>query len=142
MVDEDLVSRKLSRLRGYVQALKASDDITWDKYQSDPRAKAFVERYLHLAIEEVIDVANHLVSFHKWREPEGYRDLFLVLSENSVIPAEDLPVFQNMAAFRNMLVHRYERVDDAVVYGLFRNRLGDFDVFGDLIKAWVTRARL
>ena len=140
MVDHELVSRKLSRLHGYVDGLRQAEDITWQVYQQDPRAKAFVERYLHLTIEEVIDIANHLVSFHGWREPEGYRDLFLVLSENGVIPKKDLPTFQNMAGFRNLLVHRYERIDDEVVYGLFRKRLGDFDAFADLVRMWCSRS--
>jgi uncharacterized protein YutE (UPF0331/DUF86 family) len=42
--------------------------------------KAFVERYLHLAIEELLDIANHFVSFYQWREPAGYRDLLLLLT--------------------------------------------------------------
>ncbi len=81
MVDKELLSRKMSRLRSYTEALKNAGDIDWEKYKSDPRAKAFVERYIHLAIEEVIDIANHLISFYKWREPTGFRDLFLILQE-------------------------------------------------------------
>jgi len=81
MVDKELLSRKLSRLRSYVEALKSAEDIDWGKYQSDLRARTFVERYLHLAIEEVMDIANHLISFYKWREPTGYRDLFQILKE-------------------------------------------------------------
>ena len=60
MVDKELLSRKLSRLRSYVEVLKRAEDITWEKYRSDVRAKAFVERYLHLAIEEVIDIAKRV----------------------------------------------------------------------------------
>ena len=86
MVDRELLSRKLSTLAYYAEELSKADDITWQRYISDPRSKAFVERYLHLCIEEVFDIANHIISFHKWREPAGYRDLLQVLRENSVIP--------------------------------------------------------
>jgi len=136
-VDRDLLSRKLSRLQEYVNALRTAEDIDWGKYRSDIRARAFVERYLHLAIEEVLDICNHLVSFQRWREPTGYRDLFLILSEQGVIPRERLATFQNMASFRNMLVHRYERVDDELVFGIFKRRLDDFDEFTALVAAWV-----
>ena len=110
MVDTELISRKLSRLQGYVDELKAATDISREKYRSDIRTKAFVERFLHLAIEEVIDIANHIVSFEQWREPSGYRDLLQVLSEKEVIPEKQLSRFQNMISFRNMLVHRYEHI--------------------------------
>lgn len=139
MVDIELISRKLSRLQGYVDELKAATDITWEKYRSDLRTKAFVERFLHLAIEEVIDIANHIVSFEQWREPSGYRDLLQVLSEKDIIPKKQLSRFQNMASFRNMLVHRYENIDEELVYGIFSKHLTDFDLYSNLIMQWVEK---
>ena len=112
-------------------------DITLKKYQEDLRARAFVERYLHLCIEKVIDIGNHFISFYRWREPEGYRDLFHVLHENGVIPKAHLASFQNMASFRNMLVHRYEKTDNEVVYGIFKKHLDDFDLFIRLVTEWI-----
>jgi len=129
MVDKELLSRKISRLLTYTEALMSAEDIDWEKYKSDLRAKAFVERYLHLAIEEVIDITNHLISFFKWREPAGYRDLFQILKEHGIMSEKDLPTFQNMASFRNMLVHRYETIDEELVFGLFKKRLDDFELF-------------
>ena len=137
MVDIELMSRKLSSLQAYVDELKAAKDISWEKYLSDVRSKAFVERYLHLAIEEVLDIANHIVSFHQWREPTGYRDLLLILSEKKIIPEDQLSIFQNMASFRNMLVHRYETIDEVLVFGIFSKHLGDFDLFSTLIMEWI-----
>jgi uncharacterized protein YutE (UPF0331/DUF86 family) len=139
MVDKELLSRKLSRLQHYVDVLKTAEDINWQKYRDDLRIKAFVERYLHLAIEELLDIANHFVSFYQWREPAGYRDLLLILTEQGILPQEHLAVFQNMASFRNMLVHRYENIDDELVFGIFKKRLEDFDLFMALIMDWAGR---
>lgn len=141
MVDKELLSRKISRLRSYTEALISAEDIDWEKYKSDLRAKAFVERYLHLAIEEVIDIANHLISFFKWREPTAYRDLFQILKEHGILNERDLPTFQNMASFRNMLVHRYETIDEELVFGLFKNRLDDFELFIRMVVNWVERQK-
>ena len=137
MVDDELISRKLSRIQFYVDELRAATDITWEKFSADVRTRAFVERYLHLAIEEIIDTANHIVSFCQWREPAGYRDLMRILSEKGVIPEDQLPIFQNMASFRNMLVHRYEVIDAELVYGIFGKHLADFELFISLITRWV-----
>jgi len=141
MVDKELLSRKLSRLQNYVDVLKTAEDIDWQKYRDDLRIKAFVERYLHLAIEELLDIANHFVSFYQWREPAGYRDLLLILTEHGIFPREHLTIFQNMASFRNMLVHRYENIDDELVFGIFKKRLEDFDLFTTLIMDWVGRQK-
>lgn len=141
MVDKELLSRKISRLRSYMEALMSAEDIDWEKYKSDLRAKAFVERYLHLAIEEVIDIANHLISFFKWREPTGYRDLFQILKEHGILNEKDLPTFQNMASFRNMLVHRYETIDEELVFGLFKKRLDDFELFIRMVVTSMERQK-
>jgi uncharacterized protein YutE (UPF0331/DUF86 family) len=136
MVDKELVSRKLSQLRMYVDELRRAEDINWGKYTSDVRTRAFVERYIHLAIEEVIDIANHFVSFHQWREPTSFRDLFSILREHDIIPEDHLLTFQKMASFRNMLVHRYESIDNELVFGIFNKHLGDFDIFIRLVADW------
>ena len=137
MVDKELLSRKISQLREYIAVLKNAEDITWKKYEEDLRARAFVERYLQLCIEKVIDIGNHFISFHRWREPEGYRDIFHVLHENGVIPKDHLSTFQNMASFRNMLVYRYEKTDNEVIFGIFKKHLEDFDLFISLVMEWI-----
>jgi len=32
-------------------------------------------------------------------------------------------------SFTNILVHHYEKVEDEVVFGIFKNKLGDFFLF-------------
>ena len=60
---------------------------------------------------------------------------------NGVITRDHLQRFQNMASFRNMLVHRYEKIDDEVVFGIFQEKLGDSDLFANLVKEWLTNQR-
>jgi uncharacterized protein YutE (UPF0331/DUF86 family) len=57
----------------------------------------------------------------------------MVLTENKILTPDDLPRFENIASFRNLLVHYYEKVDNAIVYGIFKNNLSDFDLFVDRI---------
>jgi uncharacterized protein YutE (UPF0331/DUF86 family) len=129
MVDRVLLERILSDIQSNVKALRNAEDITWDIYRTDIRARRFIERTLHITIEACIDAAQHIISDEQMREPTSYRDTFLVLAENKILKPEDLPRFENIASFRNLLVHYYERVDDAIVYGVFKNNLSDFDLF-------------
>jgi len=39
-----------------------------------------------------------------------------------------------------MLVHRYENIDDELVFGIFKKRLEDFDLFMMLIMDWAGRS--
>ncbi len=124
MVNGDVIERKLSKLKEYVDELRMADDIGWDEYRGNVRNRAFVERYIHMAIQTVFDIANHIISYQQWKEPETYRETFGILAAHGVLPDDKVAGFQNMASFRNMLVHHYESVDDEVVFGIFKNRLG------------------
>jgi len=54
-----------------------------------------------------------------------------------VISARHLLIFQNMASFRNLLDHRYEKIDDEVVYGIIKKRLSDFHDFVGQVEKWI-----
>lgn len=129
MVDPILLERIISDIRSNVKDLKDSNDITWEVYKTDKRARRFIERTLHIIIEGCIDAAQHIVSDEKLREPTSYRDTFAVLTENGILHQNDLARFENIASFRNLLVHYYEKVDDEIVYGIFKNNLSDIDLF-------------
>jgi uncharacterized protein YutE (UPF0331/DUF86 family) len=137
MVDRILLEKILADIISNVHGLRQANDITWEVYQTDIRSRRFVERTLHVLIEACIDVAQHIISDEHFREPASYRDAFVVLAEERVINPDDLPRFEQMAAFRNLIVHYYERVDDGIVYGVFKQNLGDFDLFVERIVAYL-----
>jgi uncharacterized protein YutE (UPF0331/DUF86 family) len=137
MVDRVLIERILADIKSNVKALRNAEDITWDIYRTDIRARRFVERTLHISIEACIDSAQHIISDEQMREPTSYRDTFLVLAENKILKPDDLPRFENIASFRNLLVHYYERVDEAIVYKIFKNNLSDFDLFVERIVSFL-----
>ncbi|CAN2043157.1 DUF86 domain-containing protein [Candidatus Magnetomoraceae bacterium gMMP-1] len=139
MVDRILSERIFSDIKANLKDLRDATDINWQVYKTDKRARRFVERTLHILIEACIDIAQHIISDEKLREPVSYRDIFTVLAENNILQVDDLKKFENMASFRNLIVHYYERVDDEIVYGIFKRNLSDFDLFlkriGDYLKS-------
>jgi len=129
MVDQLLVERILTDIKSNIKALRQAGDISWVVYKTDMRSRRFVERTLHILVEAVIDVGQHIISDENLREPVSYRDTFVVLAENKIIKTENLKTYEKMAAFRNLIVHYYERIDDEVVFGIFQRNLNDFDLF-------------
>jgi uncharacterized protein YutE (UPF0331/DUF86 family) len=55
------------------------------------------------------------------------------------LPDKKVPDYQNMASFRNILIHHYEKVEDEVVFGIFKNRLGDFLLFKKSILEYINK---
>ena len=137
MVNRVLLERILADIKTNVKDLRDANDITWDLYRTDVRARRFVERTLHITIEGCIDAAQHIISDGEMREPTSYRDTFAVLTENNILSPEDLSRLENIASFRNLLVHYYEKIDNEIVYGIFRNNLSEFDLFVDRIVSFL-----
>ncbi|GEM_PF-374202 len=63
-----------------------------------------------VAIQGAIDIGNRIISIMGWRRPESYRDVFEVLLENGVIEEKLAFKLQDLAGFRNVLVHLYWRL--------------------------------
>ncbi len=69
------------------------------------------ERNLHVVIEGIIDLANSLAGKEGNRSPESYADIFSVLHETNLLPKKLTNEGEEMARFRNLLVHGYANVD-------------------------------
>ena len=68
--------------------------------------------------------------------------MFLILSEEGIIPDNLLPDLTNMVGFRNLIVHNYARIDDRLVYAVLQDRVGDFARFAASVVAFLEQARV
>jgi len=60
-----------------------------------------------VAIQSSIDLGNRIISLEGYRKPETHRDVFVVLEERGEIPHTLSLQLQDLAGFRNALVHFY-----------------------------------
>jgi uncharacterized protein YutE (UPF0331/DUF86 family) len=129
-----VIVERLQRLRSYVsELLSLQGEVTFEVYQQDKFKRKFIERTLHTALEASLDIGNRLIAAKALRQPETDQDVFVILSEAGVLPAERLDTYKRMAGFRNILVHEYARLDDAAVFGVFQRRLQDLVAFADAV---------
>ena len=133
---DDAIVERLTYLRNELSYLKRERDgiRSFRQYVENIRLKKAVERSLQVAVEACLDIGRRLIALEGFRYPEDNRDVFRVLAEEGVVPAEMLPSLLEMASFRNLIVHDYARIDDAKVYAILKKRLGDF---GDFARAVV-----
>jgi uncharacterized protein YutE (UPF0331/DUF86 family) len=129
MIDKLLIEKKLRKIEEFLQELKTAKVKNFVEFGKDIVTKRFVERNLELAIEQMVDICKHFISGLDMREPETYAECFQILSEGKVIPKNTVHTFQAMVRFRNILIHGYNGIDDAITYKIYKNRLNDFRTF-------------
>jgi uncharacterized protein YutE (UPF0331/DUF86 family) len=97
--------------------------------KADHKYRSAIERDLQVAIEACIDVGKVIISEKKLRLPESMKDVFAVLYENGFVDRPMLNILESMVGVRNILVHRYEKIDLEIIYGILKKHLPDFQKF-------------
>ena len=105
MVNPNVLAARLERLQEYLHILEAVQQYDLQRFLQDPFVHGTAERNLHLAIECLLDIGNHVISDRGYRKPESYAEIFHILHENQIIPESLHGELEGMAAFRNLLVH-------------------------------------
>ena len=132
MVRKELVAARLERLRGYFGTLKSIRTFGLQRFKDDVFVHTTAERCLHLAIESVLDIGNHIISDRKYRKPGTYSEIFEILAEEGVISSELSGHLAGMAAFRNVLVHDYLRIDLDRVYSIVDEKVQYLEALAEI----------
>ena len=138
MVDPGRLRSLLDRLGEEIGHLRRLAAIAPDELLADADRLAAIKYRFVVAIETCIDAAQHVIASVSLRAPADFADAFAVLGEAELLPSKLVPALQEMARFRNLLVHGYQRVDDRRVLQILASRLDDLDAF----RAHVARSAL
>jgi len=90
-------------------------------------------------VEACIDIANYIISVKGFRRAEEYSEMFKVLKEEGVIGKGLATKLEDMARFRNLLVHRYGEVDNRRVLEIIKYNLKDVKEFEREIGEFMRR---
>ncbi len=96
MVNKNVLAARLERLREYIHNLEAAQQFDCKRFIEDPFIHGMAERNLHLAIECLMDIGNHIITRNGYRKPESYADIFRILQENAIISAGLLKKIEGM----------------------------------------------
>ena len=96
-----------------------------------------------VCIEAVSGVAAHLLATTTTAKPTGMADSFKALHSEGILGSNELiENLVEMSRFRNLIVHRYWKVDYEVVYSILQSHLSDFRKFAIEIGAYLDRENL
>ena len=135
MTDPALVAKKLNLIESYVRELRTLAKP--EALRRDIREQRFVLHTLQLAAQAALDIASHIVSDERLGEPDTYRELFELLARHRWIEPVLSSKLEDMAGFRNVVVHGYADVDLNVVEDVVKNHLDDLLAFVRAIRTRV-----
>jgi uncharacterized protein YutE (UPF0331/DUF86 family) len=113
-----------------LKKLRAFRGATEEEFRRTAALHDLAERYLHLAVECVLDLANHFIAEAGLPIPETNQDSFSRLEDAGEIDAQLADRLRSWAGFRNVLVHEYIDIDHGIAWAAIQDELTDLEAFG------------
>jgi uncharacterized protein YutE (UPF0331/DUF86 family) len=132
-----VLANKLQVLDEVLLELDSLGSIDAAALKGDWRTRRAIERDLQVLVEVVIDVCQRLIALAGQSPATTGGDAVERCVQLGALT--DLDAYRQMVRFRNFLVHRYDRIDEAILSDVVNNRLADFERFRDEVLIYVNK---
>lgn len=133
-MDVERIKDKLAELQVYITELDEDLPDAEDEYIGERKTRRACERTFQLACEDVLDICNLVIAGKSLGLPKDNRDTIRKLADNKIIPKKLSDRLEDMVGFRNLLVHRYGKVDDSRAYHYLKEDIDDLYEFAEMIE--------
>jgi len=127
-----VIENKLRVIEQKVNEIRSWDIGSYEEFKGNSLLQNAVERALQVAVEAIIDVSERILSIKRVPPAGSGAANLQALEQQGVIKTASH--YSDMIRFRNFIVHRYEKIDTEIVYGILRNKLDVFLEFVDGIR--------
>lgn len=128
-VNTDLIRQRAKEIRDALEVLRRYGALQQEEFLARAETVDAAKYRLVVAIEAAISICTHLAARLAPRAPESYAECFALLVGTGVIAPELGDRLGQMARLRNLLVHVYWQVNDAKIWEVPREHLGDLEAY-------------
>jgi len=137
MIDQSLVESKMADLQAYfaeLDTIVANDvrDIVADNLKLRS-----VERLFQLIVDTAVDINTHIIATSLASVPDDYQSTFISLAEQAILPMDFAVRIAPSVGLRNLVVHRYGRVDVKRMVDDIKREIGQYHEYLKYIDAYI-----
>jgi uncharacterized protein YutE (UPF0331/DUF86 family) len=134
-IDLKVVEDRLGIARDCVATLRRLPRATLEAFLADERTPLAAESALRRAIEALFDTARHVLSKGFGHGALEYRDVARKAHERGLVTDPGLAGrFEQIAGYRNRLIHFYDAVTTKELFGILRDDLQDLEALADTLE--------
>ncbi|MDD4256129.1 MAG: DUF86 domain-containing protein [Methanofollis sp.] len=97
-----------------------------------------IYKRVEYAVENVFDICAMLNTDLRLGVPGTDEDIVDHLIQHGVLSRAMLTSLKAMKGFRNIVVHRYGAIDDALTFAILQEHIGDFTQFRQEVEAFLS----
>jgi len=140
MIDRALVHAKLTDLKDSYQKLEQLLQAPSREIIEDYLKLHTTERLFQLIVDIAIDTNTHLIAELGFSVPDDYQNTFLTLAEHHVLPMDFALALAPSVGLRNLIVHKYGKVDLKRMIDDIRNGIGQYRQYMRYIDAFLEKS--
>jgi uncharacterized protein YutE (UPF0331/DUF86 family) len=129
MVDHDLIIAKAGTVKAHLDRIADKAGPNLQLFISDVDRQDIVAFNLHLAVENCIDIAAHIISENGWGVPGSASEMFYLLEEKGMLDQAMTERMIKAVGLRNLIMHEYVNIDLKRLFATVREDLNDLTVF-------------
>lgn len=124
-IDSDILILRLNLIQKCHDKIKQILDISIDEFLENEINQLAVERCLQLSAQAMADIGSHIIAQSGWQVPNTYSEIITVLSNKKILDKNLSKKLESFMGLRNILVHSYLDVDEALLYNELKANLND-----------------
>ena len=130
-----VIAAKLQSFEEVLNELRSLGRIDVAQLKNDWRTQRAIERNLQVVVEIAIDICQRFIALLSQSPAITGTDAIERCIQLNILT--DKPDYRQMVRFRNFIVHRYDRIDPAVLVDVVNNQLPVFEQFRNEVLAYV-----
>ncbi len=140
MLDQNFLDKKIQLLSGYVDELEPlikGFDIA--ELKNDHLKYRSIERLFQLIVDMMVDINIHILREGNFAAPDDLQSTFKMLGEFKILDQAFACKIAPIVGARNMIVHRYEKLDMDMFLNNLKNNFSDFKRYVIGIHAFINK---
>lgn len=129
-MDKNRIMLKIRELENFLEEVKTILPKNMEVYLNSLEKRRSIERELQMMIESVIDICMLLIKELHLKIPNSEESIFEILKDR----LSNIENLKLMRKFRNILVHKYGKINDELVFNFANEDIKDFHVFISDVK--------
>ncbi len=130
----ELIRSKIEEILESLKLIEENLPDDFETFESLGIVKDGIYKRTEFAIQNVIDICAIINSDLRLTMPEREEDVFEGLVRAGIIPRDMANKLRLMKGFRNILVHRYGKINDELAFEVLHEHLEDIYEFVELIE--------
>ncbi|HKJ96523.1 MAG TPA: DUF86 domain-containing protein [Thermoplasmataceae archaeon] len=136
-VRDTLIYTKITEAEESVEAIREHLPEEVEDFIKLGIVKDGIYKRAEYAIENVFDICHIINSDLSLGIPSSEEDVIENLRKNGIFDDNIASKVLSMRKFRNIVVHRYGKIDDSIAYNLLTEELDDFSIFVEWIRKFL-----